>query len=201
MLAVLLVFAMLSPTAVLAKGDGKKYFKQGMKHEAAEQWDQAAEAFALAVADNPKNPEYRLHLQRALLNASQMYMKKGNVAAAEKDYEGGFIAFRKAYAYDPVNELAKSEMARMLRLQQELLDGKNKPAKAADDGKVKLVQTGYNNPATPGRGDVPQKLEQIRQVPFPGGVNLQFIIKELAKDLDLNVLFDAVATGGPYVPH
>ena len=27
-------------------------------------------------------------------------------------------------------------------------------------------------------------------MPFPGGVDLQFIIKELAKDLDLNVLFD-----------
>jgi general secretion pathway protein D len=191
MLTALLLFTMLSPTAVLAMGDGKKYFKQGMKHEAAEQWDQAAESFALAVADNPKNPEYRLHLQRALFNASQMYMKKGNVAAAEKDYEGAFIAFRKAYAYDPVNELAKSEMARMLRLQQEMLDGPDKPAKPGDDGKVKLVQTSYNTPGAPAKGDVPQKLEQIRQVPFPGGVDLQYIIKELAKDLDLNVLFDA----------
>lgn len=190
MVTAMLVFAMLSPTAVLAIGDGKKYFKQGMKHEAAEQWDQAAEAFALAVADSPKNPEYRLHLQRALFNASQMYMKKGNVAAAEKDYEGAFIAFRKAYAYDPVNELAKSEMARMLRLQQEMVDGAGKTSKPANDSKVKLVQTSYTPPATPGRGDIPQKLEQIRQVPFPGGVNLQYIIKELAKDLDLNVLFD-----------
>lgn len=190
-LTLLLVFTMLSPTAVLAFGDGKKHFKTGMKHEAAEQWDQAAEAFALAVAENPKNPEYRLHLQRSLFNASQMYMKKGNVAANEKDYEGAFIAFRKAYAYDPVNELAKSEMARMLRLQQELVDGSGKPAKPADDGKVKFNQTGYNAPGTAPNGGVPQKLEQIRQVPFPGGVNLQFIVKELAKDLDLNVLFDA----------
>lgn len=192
-LTLLLVFAMLSPTAVLAMGDGKKHFKQGMKHESAEQWDQAAEFFALAVAENPKNPEYRLHLQRALFNASQMYMKKGTVAAGEKDYEGAFIAFRKAYAYDPVNELAKSEMARMLRLQQELLDSTGKPAKPGTgaDGKVKLVQTGYTGSPSAGNPGVPQKLEQIRQVPFPGGVNLQYIVKELAKDLDLNVLFDA----------
>ncbi|MEO7674691.1 MAG: secretin N-terminal domain-containing protein, partial [Pyrinomonadaceae bacterium] len=38
---------------------------------------------------------------------------------------------------------------------------------------------------------IPQKLEKMRGVPFPAGVNLQFIVKELAKDLDLNVLFDA----------
>jgi C-terminal processing protease CtpA/Prc len=32
--------------------------------------------------------------------------------------------------------------------------------------------------------------KQLRDLPFPGGVDLQFIIKELARDLDLNVLFD-----------
>lgn len=35
-----------------------------------------------------------------------------------------------------------------------------------------------------------QRLEKLRDVPFPSGVDLQFIIKELARDLDLNVLFD-----------
>lgn len=35
------------------------------------------------------------------------------------------------------------------------------------------------------------RLERLRDVPFPGGVDLQYIVKELAKDLDLNVLFDS----------
>ncbi|MCV4933120.1 hypothetical protein OFC23_32105, partial [Escherichia coli] len=77
------------------------------------------EAFALAVSENPKNPEYELQLQRALLNASQRYMRRGREAAEQKDYQAGYLAFRKAYAFDPANELAKSEMARMLRLQEE----------------------------------------------------------------------------------
>ena len=119
-LASVLLLSMLSPVAVLAGNDGKKHFREGMKYEVAESWDKAAEEFALAVTENPKSPEYRLHLQRALFNASQMYMKKGTVAAEERDYEGAYIAFRKAYAFDPVNELAKSEMARMLRLQTEM---------------------------------------------------------------------------------
>ncbi len=183
----LLVFAMLSPTAVLAF-NGKKHFKQGMKHEYAQEWDKAAESFALAVAENPKNPEYRLHLQRSLFNASQMYMKKGNIAAQEKDYEAAFIAFRRAYAFDPVNELAKSEMARMVRLQQEAVD--NNGNKAADDGKVRLVQTSFPQPQATPSGAVPQKMEVISHLPFPSGVPLQQIVKQLARDLDLNVLFD-----------
>lgn len=175
---ILLLFAMLSPATVLAMGDGKKHFKEGMKQEIAEAWDKAAEEFALAVNDNPKNPEYRLHLQRALFMASQMYMKKGAAAAKEKDYEGGYNAFRRAYAYDPTNELAKSEMERMVRLQQGLKSG-------TDTTGVKLVPTSYKTQP------IPQKLQTLRDVPFPGGVNLQFIVKELARDLDLNVLFDS----------
>jgi general secretion pathway protein D len=177
----LVIFAMLSPAAVLALGDGKKHFKEGSKQEAVEAWDRAAEEFAMAVNESPKNPEYRLHLQRALFMASQMYIKKGTAAANEKDYEGGYNSFRKAYAYDPTNELAKSEMERMIRLQSSV----DNPAKD-DKGNLKLVQTSYKKVSNP----MPQKLEKLRDVPFPGGVNLQFLVKELAKDLDLNVLFD-----------
>jgi tetratricopeptide (TPR) repeat protein len=172
---------MLSPAAVLALGDGKKHFKEGSKQEAVEAWDRAAEEFALAVNESPKNPEYRLHLIHALFMASQMYMKKGTAAANEKDYEGGYNDFRKAYAFDPTNELAKSEMERMVRLQA----GVDNPTKD-DKGNLKLVQTSYKKVSNP----MPQKLEKLRDVPFPGGVNLQFLVKELAKDLDLNVLFD-----------
>ncbi len=185
-LSFFVIGALLSPTAVLAVGKDKKHFKEGMKHEAAEEWDLAAEKFALAVNEKPKNPEYRLHLRRALFNASQMYMRRGRAAADEKDYEGAYIAFRKAYAFDPVNELAASEMARMVRLQEDL----NKTGGANIlNGDVKLVPTSAE-PTDPSGFQIPQKLEKLRDVPFPSGVNLPFIVKELAKELDLNVLFD-----------
>jgi general secretion pathway protein D len=189
-LSFLLLAAMLSPaSAVALRDNSKKYFSQGMKHEDAQEWDKAVEQFALAVADSPKNAEYRLHLTRSLFNASQMYMKKGTTAAKEKDYEAGYLAFRKAYAFDPTNELAKSEMDRMVRLQQELNesspDGKStKPT----IGGVRVVPTSLA--VAPGP-QVPQKLEKLRDLPFPSGVDAQFIIKELARDLDLNVLFDS----------
>src|SRR5687768_13589723 len=159
--SILLVFAMLSPTAVLALGDGKKHFKNGMKHEASEKWDEAVEAFALAVNESPKNPEYRLHLQRALFNASQMYMKKGRAAAEEKDYQGAFIAFRKAYAYDPVNELAKSEMARMVRLQEDLNKAKDPNGKPDSAKGVSLIPTSYNANGKPGDIPISPRVEEL----------------------------------------
>ena len=79
--------SILSPvTAVSAAAfdKGKKHFQAGMNFEVAEQWDKAVEEFALAVADSPKNAEYRLHLTRSLFHASQLYMKKGAFAAKEE---------------------------------------------------------------------------------------------------------------------
>lgn len=189
-LGLLLIVSLMSPMAVLAIGDGKGHFRAGLKHETAEEWDRAVEEFAAAVTENPKNPEYRLHLQRALFNASQMYMKKGNTAAAEKDYQGAYIAYRKAYAYDPVNELAKAEMARMVRLQEALQKGEDPDVKRDANGKEIFTPASYNAKSSPD-AQMPQRLEKMRDVPFPGGVDLQYIVKELAKDLDLNVLFDA----------
>ena len=188
-ISLLLMISMLSPVAVLA-GDGKKFFKEGMKAEVAEQWDKAVEQFAMAITESPKNPEYRLHYQRSLFNASQMYMKKGTLLANEKDYEGAYLAFRKAYAYDPVNELAKAQMEKMVRLQKGLENGDNPEDKNSLNGDVRLVKTstGANSPQNI---QVPQKLETLRDVVFPAGIDLQVLIKDLAKDLDLNVLFDS----------
>ena len=123
-----------------------------------------------------------------------MYMKRGRALAEEKDYAGAYLAFRKAYGYDPTNELAQSETARMLRLQKALTNGDDPdtvtPSSDSDD--LKLVKTGYGS-RQPSSQDtvVPQKLEKLRDLPFPSGVPLQFIIKQLAQELDLNVLFDS----------
>ena len=191
LLSLLLLITLLAPvTALAAAGnDGKKHFKQGMKHENAEEWDRAAEEFALAVVAEPKNPEYRLHYRRALFNASQMYMQKGRALAAQQDYAGAYIAFRKAYAYDSVNELAKSEMERMLRFQQGLQNGE---LVTDADGTVRLVKTSTKpeDAKLPDNFTVPQKLEVLSDVTYPNGIDLQTLISILAKRLDLNVLFD-----------
>jgi len=182
-----LLLCLLLPTATLALGDGKKHFREGVKAEDAEQWDKAVEEFALAVSDNPKNAEYRLHYVRALFNASQMYMKRGNSLAEEKDYAGAYLAFRKAYAYDPVNELAKAQMEKMLRM-QEALDNTNKTEAGGNTTSGgKFIPTGYQQPQPE---PLPQKLEKWIDVSHPTGIDLQTLIKDLAKHLDLNVLFD-----------
>jgi len=81
-------------------------------------------------------------------------------------------------------------MERMARLYKETLEGGNPDNKTKQD--VKLVQTSFNRQVLPQGVVIPQKLEELENVgPFPGGVDLQTLIRDLARSLDLNVIFDA----------
>src|SRR3989442_6130170 len=123
LLALIIVTCLLA-LAVSAFGKkGKDHYDRGMKAEQNRQWDQAAQEFTLALAADPSNVDYRLHYQRAVFNASQMYMQQGRSLAEQRDYVGAYNAFRQAFGYDPVNQLAVSEMERMLRL-EEVKEGK-----------------------------------------------------------------------------
>ncbi len=201
--ATLVVMVCLLTTPLVATAaagkKGERNFKQGIQHEVAERWDKAAEEFALAVAANPSNAEYRLHYRRALFNASQMMTQRGRTLAEQKDFVGAYNAFRQAYGYDPTNELAKAEMARMIRLQQGTEDP-NDPNKPKDSpasnglptAGVKLVPTAYRTgtapPQLPTQQDNPQ-LELLRDIRY-AKADLKTSIRDLAQALDLNVIFD-----------
>ncbi len=98
-------------------GNGKKYFKEGLKYEVVKQWDKAAELFAQALQEEPANVEYQLHLQRALFNASVLCAARARQMEEQGDYEGAYHAYREAYRYDQTNEVAFAKMKEMLKKQ------------------------------------------------------------------------------------
>ena len=168
-------------TAFAKKGD--KNFKRGMDYERQQQWDKAAQEFTLAVAADPANMEYQMHFRRASFNASQTYMQQGRSLSERGDYVGAYNAFRQAYGYDPVNELAVSEMERMLRMQA-VKDGRA-PSKTGDTSEGGATLT----PASAQAQDLaapPQ--QQLRVVDVKG--DLKQLIRTLAEQLNLNVIFD-----------
>lgn len=197
---------LLTPITAFAK-KGEKNFKRGMQYEAAEQWDKAAQEFALAVAADPSDAQYQLHYRRALFNASQMFMIQGRALAEQHDYIGGYNAFRQAYGYDPVNQLAVSEMERMLRLQEEkeaARDGTGGTPSAGagsngmtvaptsyaqQDGGGAQLPTGRRVAAQQDPTAVPTGTEQLRVINYSG--DLKAFIRSLAEQLRLNVVFDS----------
>ena len=164
---------------------GEKNFKRGMQFEEAQQWDKAAQEFTLAVAADPSNMEYQLHFRRASFNASQTYMQQGRSLAERGDFVGAYNAFRQAYGYDSVNELAVSEMERMLRMQA-VKEGKVAPST------TRLGESSENGTVVPANGQaqdlVPMKEHALRVVDVKG--DLKQVIRTLAEQLNLNVIFD-----------
>src|SRR5215207_1191188 len=185
--ALLMVALLLaSPAAVIAK-KGEKNYNRGLEYEKAQQWEKAAQEFALAVAAAPNDTEYQLHYRRAVFNASQNYMTKGRALADQGDYIGAYNAYRQAYGLDPVNDLAAQEMDRVLRLQREK-EGANAP---------RTTPTSYRGPAgtvpvpegpAPNGADVPGRSEQLQTVQYNG--DLEGLIRKLADEMNLNVVFD-----------
>lgn len=168
------------PVAAFAKGN--KHFKEGLRYEAAQQWEKAAQEFTMAVAAEPSNIEYQLHFRRASFNASQSYMQQGRSLAEQRDFIGAYNAFRQAYGYDPVNELAVSEMERMLRLQ-----GVKDGTTGSDSG-VKNGDPGSIGQATVPEPTIEPQRVEMRVISYSG--DLKAFIRSLAEQLNLNVIFD-----------
>ena len=193
----LLTFCLLLlPVTALAK-KGEKNFKRGMQYESAQQWEKAAQEFMMAVAANPADAEYQLHFRRASFNASQSFMQQGRALAEQRDYVGAYNAFRQAYGYDTVNELAVSEMERMLRLQS-VKDGTNgsgngqgsKNNELPDSGTLTSSGAQAEEPVVPS-----SRVEQLRVISYSG--DLKAFVRSLAEQLQLNVVFDRQSFAQP----
>src|SRR5262245_52173845 len=185
-LAIFLSLCMLLPSAALADGkNGKKNFKEGVKYEQQQQWDMAAQHFALALSAEPNNPEYRVHYLQALQRASLMYVSRGDALAEQNDYASAYTAYRQSYQLDPGNEIGRFKMERMLELQKAQASGNvDQVNYVVSTGQVKQagneIKVASNSRP---RGEAGTDVK-FKDTPFKTAVT------SLSRQLNLNVVFD-----------
>lgn len=185
-LAYAMMLVLLLPGICLADGkEGKKHFKEGIKQENAEAWDQAAQQYALAVAEEPGNTEYRLRMLRASRMAALMYASRGDALAASRDYEGAYNAYARAFSYDPTQETMRLKMERMLE-QRKAQSGMGEAAHYNPRTGVLLPASNEIRPVTSTR----PRQEALQKIEFNEGASLKLAITTLARQLNLNVMFD-----------
>jgi type II secretory pathway component GspD/PulD (secretin) len=81
-------------------------------------WDSAVAYFTRAVQENPDRPEYKIALERSMINASNGHMDKAKTFEANGDLENALLEYKKALEFAPSNTQAshrRSEIERVLR--------------------------------------------------------------------------------------
>ena len=190
LLTLTLVLSFCLPAAVFAdkKADtrkAKKNFNEGTKYEGEEKWDLATQSYLLAIAADPNNPEYRLKAVNSAAKASLMFSKRGDAFATEGDYGSAYSAYKQAYAYDQTNEIALVKMTRMFELQKAQSSGEAAPSYNVQNGNYIRTSADIVTPQ-PRQSRSKDVASTVTYKDIP----LKETIKNLARQLDLNVIFD-----------
>jgi len=192
---VVIFLSVISAQPIVASGrDGKRYFKEGIVYASRNEWDKAAERLTLAVSESPSNSEYQLHLKRALVNAAVMLVQRGDLLAAQNEYQAAYDAFRQAQQLDPTNELATVKMRRLLEILGASASLRTDRQTVAVTNTGRLVSESNAGAAIPGStdpdaGKTPLPRAPRRDVVFRN-TNLAAAIEQIAGSMHLNVLFD-----------
>ena len=92
-------------------------YRDGQSAVRGGNWDAAVEYYRLALQEAPDRPEYRIALERAMLNAARAHLAAARELETAGDLSGALIEYRQSYALDPSNGEAGVKIA---NLQQEL---------------------------------------------------------------------------------
>jgi type II secretory pathway component GspD/PulD (secretin) len=190
LLTLMLVVSFCLPAAVFAdkKADtrkAKKNFSEGQKYEGEEKWDLATQSFLLAIAADPNNPEYRLHAINAGAKASLMFAKRGDGFATEGDYASAYTAYKQAYAYDQTNEIALVKMTRMFELQKAQSSGETPASYNVQNGNYIRSSADIVTPQPR-----QSRSKDVASTVTYKDITLKETIKNISRQLDLNVIFD-----------
>jgi tetratricopeptide (TPR) repeat protein len=106
----------------MAACGAKGSFNRGETAARLGEWDTAVEHYRKAVQEEPDRSDYKIALERAMINASHLHLNQAQVLEVRGDLEAALREYRRASEFDPPNrQLAGkvSDMERRIRDQYE----------------------------------------------------------------------------------
>jgi len=90
--------------ATLAAGCGaSRSFGRGDAAARSGNWDAAVEHYRRAVQQNPNRTDYKIALERAMINASHMHLDQARIMEVRGNIDDALREYRRASEYDPTN--------------------------------------------------------------------------------------------------
>src|SRR3990170_3598561 len=123
------VSALVLLIALLTGCAAGRAFRRGEGRARVGDWDAAVTYFRTAVQANPDRPEYRIALERAMLNASRVHFDSARALEAKDQLDAALVEYRRTIEFDPGNTQALDKVVQLEKIIRERIEASRpKPA-------------------------------------------------------------------------
>jgi len=152
----LMLVVVVAGLALAASGCGAaRAFGRGESAARAGDWDTAVQYYRRAVQESPDRTDYKIALERSMINASHEHLNQAQLAEARGELEDALREYRRASEFDPPN---RQLAAKVLEIERRIRDQAE---------------------AQPPRNNIAQLREQARQAAPPPLIKLTEVLPEI----------------------
>jgi general secretion pathway protein D len=108
---ILKMLCLVALAAVAAGCAAGMAFRRGEEAARLSDWDTAVVHYREAVQADPDRTEYKIALDRSMLNASRVHVDAARALEEKGDLDGALREYRQASEYDPSNRQAAARVA------------------------------------------------------------------------------------------
>src|SRR5688572_3596761 len=123
------VSALVLAIALLTGCTASRAFRRGEGRARVGDWDSAVTYYRTAVQANPNRAEYRIALERAMLNASRQHFDNARALEAKDQLDAALLEYRRTVEFDPGNTLALDRVVQLEKVIRDRIESSRpKPA-------------------------------------------------------------------------
>jgi general secretion pathway protein D len=180
---VMLLVAGFAAGALGGCNAAKSAFNSGKDEAKQGNWDAAVVYFTRAAREDPGNIEYRMSLERALIEASKFHVQEARKYLAAEDLEKAIEEFTLAVQLDPSNQYARAELQETRDALTER-EARRQEASTFEQRREQARQLLTTRPVLEPSSQAPINLR------FAQDTSLQRIFEVLSTLSGINILFD-----------
>lgn len=176
------VSALFLALALLTGCAAGRAFRRGEERARVADWDTAVTYYRQAVQADPGKADYRIALERAMLNASRVHFDAARQLEAKDQLDGALLEYRRTVEYDPGNRQAVERIVQLEKIIRDRIEASRpKPPIAQLREQARLAgQAPLLNPAS--RAPLHYDFKQA---------SLRDILTFLSNATGINVIYDA----------
>lgn len=176
------VSALFLALALLTGCAAGRAFQRGEQRARVADWDAAVTYYRQAVQADPGKAEYRIALERAMLNASRVHFDTARQLEAKDQLDAALLEYRRTVEYDPGNRQAVDRVVQLEQIIRDRLEASRpKPPIVQLREQARLAaQAPLLNPAS--RAPIEIRFNQS---------SLRDILTFLSNATGINIIYDA----------